>query len=79
MGARSVNTGEVIQPLVGPLAPQGFELEYLHYLGGPTMDPGSIGSIRVMIRAVEAAPDPTGPPLEEELTTQITLRNSPVS
>jgi hypothetical protein len=36
LGARSVNTGEAIQPLVGPLAPQGFELEYLHYLGGPT-------------------------------------------
>jgi hypothetical protein len=79
LGARSVNTGEVIQPLVGPLAPQGFELEYLHHLGGPTMDPGSIGSIRVTIRAVEAAPDPTRPALEEELTTQITLRKSPVS
>ena len=79
LGARSVNTGEVIQPLAGPLAPQGFELEYLHYLGGPTMDPGSIGSIRVTIRAVEATPDPTRPALEEELTTQITLRNSAVS
>jgi hypothetical protein len=78
LGARSVNTGEAIQPLVGPLAPQGFELEYLHHLGGPTMDPGSIGSIRVTIRAVEAAADATRPPLQEELTTQITLRNSPI-
>ena len=79
LGARSVNTGEAIQPLVGPLAPQGFELEYFHYLGGPTMDPGSIGSIRVTIRAVEAAADATRPPLQEELTTQITLRSSPIS
>jgi len=78
LGARSVNTGEAIQPLVGPLAPQGFELEYLHYLGGPTMDPGSIGSIRVTIRALEGAADATRPPLQEELTTQITLRNSPI-
>jgi prepilin-type N-terminal cleavage/methylation domain-containing protein len=79
LGARSVNTGEAIQPLVGPLAPRGFELEYLDHLGGPTMDPSGIGSIRVTIRAVEAAADPTRPPLEEELTTQITLRSSPVS
>ena len=79
LGARSVNTGEAIQPLVGPLAPQGFKVEYLHYLGGPTVDPSSIGSIRVTIRAVEAAPDLTRPALEEELTTQVTLRNSPTS
>ena len=79
LGARSVNTGEAIQPLVGPLAPQGFELEYLDHLGGPTTDRTSIRSIRVKIRAIEAAADATRPPLEEELTTQVALRNPSVS
>ena len=79
LGGRSVNTGEAMQPMVGPLAPQGFELEYMDHLGGPTMDPSGIKSIRVTIRAVEAAADATRPPLEEELTTQIALRNTPIS
>ena len=79
LGARSVNTGETIQPLVGPLAPQGFQLEYLDHLGGPTTDRTGIRSIRVTIRAIEAAADATRPPLEEELTSQVALRNPPVS
>jgi prepilin-type N-terminal cleavage/methylation domain-containing protein len=77
LGARSVNTGEAIQPLVGPLAPAGFRLEYLDRLGAPTIDRTGIRSIRVTIRAIEAAPAATGAPLEEELTTQVALRNSP--
>ena len=75
LGARSVNTGEAIQPLVGPLAPQGFGLEYLDHWGGATTDRTSIRSIRVTIRAIEAAADATRLPLEEELTTQVALRN----
>ena len=79
LGARSVNTGEAIQPLVGPLASDGFRLEYLDALGGPTVDRTRIRSIRVTIRAVEAAADASGPPLTEELTTQVALANSPAS
>jgi hypothetical protein len=79
LGARSVNTGEAIQPLVGPLASDGFRLEYLNALGGPTVDRTRIRSIRVTIRAVEAAADASGPPLTEELTTQVALANSPAS
>ena len=79
LGARSVNTGEAIQPLVGPLASDGFRLEYLDALGGPTVDRTRIKSIRVTIRAVEAAADASGPPLTEELTTQVALANSPAS
>ncbi len=79
LGARSVNTGEAIQPLVGPLASNGFRLEYLDALGGPTVDRTGIKSIRVTIRAIEAAaPDATRLRQEEELTTQVALRNSPV-
>ena len=79
LGARSVNTGEAIQPLVGPLASGGFQLEYLDRVGVPTVDRTGIRSIRFTIRAIEAAADATGPPLDEELTTQVALRNSPVS
>ncbi len=79
LGARSLNTGETIQPLVGPLAANGFQLEYLDRQGDPTTDRTGIRSIRVTVRAIEAAADKTRPPLEEELTTQVTLRHSPVS
>ena len=79
LGARSVNTGEAIQPLIGPLASDGFRLEYLDALDGPTIDRTRIRSIRVTIRAVEAAADASGPPLTEELTTQVALANSPAS
>jgi prepilin-type N-terminal cleavage/methylation domain-containing protein len=79
LGARSVTTGEAIQPLVGPLAREGFRLEYLDRLGAPTIDRTAIRSIRVTIRAIEAAAEATRPLIEEELTTHIALRNSPVS
>jgi prepilin-type N-terminal cleavage/methylation domain-containing protein len=79
LGARAVNTGEAIQPLAGPLTPQGFQLEYLDRLGGPTTDRTGIRSIRVTIRGVEAAPEAARPTLEQELITQIALRNAPAS
>ena len=78
LGARSVNTGETIQPLAGPLAPDGFLLEYLDRQGAPTADRTGIRSVRVTVRAAEAPTDGTDAPLEEELVTQVTLRNSPV-
>lgn len=79
LGARSVNTGEAIQPFAGPLAPGGFQLEYLDREGEATLDRTGIESIRVTVRAIEAAADETHAPLEEELTTRVTLRNSPAS
>ena len=79
LGVRSVNTGEAIQPLAGPLAPGGFQLEYLDREGAPTVDRTGIRSIRVTVRALEPAVEHTRPPLEEELITQVTLRNSAVS
>jgi prepilin-type N-terminal cleavage/methylation domain-containing protein len=79
LGARSVNTGEAIQPLVGPLASDGFQLEYLDGWGGPTIDRTGIRSIRFTIRAIEAGAEGTRPPLEEELTMQVALGHSAVS
>jgi hypothetical protein len=78
LGARSVSGGEVIQPVAGPLADRdGFHLEFLTPAGVPTASPDAVGSIRITVRVsggevrragnVEAA--------DEELTTQVALRN----
>jgi prepilin-type N-terminal cleavage/methylation domain-containing protein len=79
LGARAVNTGEAVQPLAGPLAVRGFGLEYLDGVGRPTTDRTGIRSIRVTIRGVEAAPEAARPRLEQELITQVALRNAPAS
>ena len=78
LGARSVNTGEPIQPVVGPLtAGTGFRLEYLNELGLPTTDASAIKSIKVAIRGtVEAQAGVLDAIPEEELITQVTLRNA---
>ena len=78
LGARSVSSGEAIQPLVGPLLRgSGFRLEYLDAAGQPTADRGSIRSIRIALRGTtEAAGAGTTAPAEEELITQVALRNA---
>ncbi len=78
LGARSVSTGEAIQPLIGPLTDAGgFQLEYLDGSGAPTADRTLIKSIRGKLKAATNAGG-AGPaaPVEEELIAQITLRNS---
>ena len=79
LGARSVNTGEAIQPLVGPLASDGFQLEYLDAGSEPTIDRTGIRSIRFTIRAIQPAADGIGPLRQEELTTQVALGSSDAS
>jgi prepilin-type N-terminal cleavage/methylation domain-containing protein len=71
LGARSVSAGEPIQPVVGPLDDaRGFRLEYLSGAGIPTTDLGSIKSVKVTLRGRMDGR------LEEELVTQVTLRNA---
>lgn len=71
LGARSVSAGESIQPVVGPLDDaRGFRLEYLSDAGAPTTDLTSIKSVKVTLRGrIDGR-------LEEELATQVTLRNA---
>jgi prepilin-type N-terminal cleavage/methylation domain-containing protein len=81
LGARSVSAGESIQPVVGPLTDDnGFRLEYLGNGGAPTSDLTAVKSIRVTIHGIsdEAlnAGGGQGMPIEEEQTTQVTLRNA---
>jgi hypothetical protein len=78
LGARSVSTGEAIQPLVGPLTTgNGFRLEYLDATGTPTIDRTSIKSIRIALRGTtESGGAGNVNPVEEELVTQVALRNA---
>ena len=78
LGARSVSSGEAIQPLVGPLTTgSGFRLEYLDAAGTPVADPTGIRSIRIALRgSAEGGGWGNGAPVEEELRAQVMLRNA---
>jgi len=78
LGARSVSAGEAIQPLVGPLTDgDGFQLEYLDGTGAPTADRTRIRSIRGKLRGTTyALGTGSSNPVQEQLVTQVTLRNS---
>jgi prepilin-type N-terminal cleavage/methylation domain-containing protein len=78
LGGRSVRSGEAIQPLVGPLTNgSGFRLEYLDATGTPAADRTGIKSIRITLRGTtEGGGAGNSIPVEEELITQVTLRNA---
>jgi len=78
LGARSVTSGEAIQPLVGPLTRgSGFRLQYLDAAGWPTADRTSIRSIRIALRGTtEGGGAGNSAPAEEELIAQVALRNA---
>jgi prepilin-type N-terminal cleavage/methylation domain-containing protein len=76
LGARSVSTGEAVQPLLGPLTSgSGFRLEYLDAGGAPTADRTRISAIRVALRgSTDGGGGST--PVDEELIAQAGLRNA---
>jgi prepilin-type N-terminal cleavage/methylation domain-containing protein len=81
LGARSVSAGEAIQPVVGPLTDgNGFRLEYLDGGGSATNDVTAVKSIRVTLRGISEGLVRAGGgqprPVEEELSTQVSLRNA---
>jgi prepilin-type N-terminal cleavage/methylation domain-containing protein len=76
LGARSVSTGEAIQPLLGPLTGgSGFRLEYLDARGAPTADRTRITGSRVALRGSTDGGGGTTP-AAEELIAQAGLRNA---
>lgn len=82
LGARSISAGEAIQPVLGPLVDgNGFQLEYLDAGGVATADVTAIKSIRVTIRgitdaAINAGVEGSPTHVQEQLVTQVALRNS---
>jgi prepilin-type N-terminal cleavage/methylation domain-containing protein len=80
LGARSVSAGETIQPLVGPLTPQGLLLTYQDSAGAPATTAESIRSIGILLRATSSVPirgAGSGSPVRriDSLSTQVSLRN----
>ena len=82
LGARAVSAGEIDpQPMLGPLTGDGFALEYLDSNGNATADLTAIKSIRLTVRGLTedqvraGGSGAMGHP-EEELVTQVLLRNS---
>jgi prepilin-type N-terminal cleavage/methylation domain-containing protein len=80
LGTRSVSTSEAIQPLFGPLTPSdGFRLDYLDATGMPTAALSAIKSIRITVRGLSEGtmwPGIDGEPANEELITQVAMRNA---
>jgi prepilin-type N-terminal cleavage/methylation domain-containing protein len=84
LGARSVSTGEAIQPVLGPLTPgNGLAMEYLDASGNITTDVKAIKSIRVTIRGVTdqkinlgSGSSGTLTSVQDSLVTQVVLRNA---
>ena len=83
LGTASLSGGELIQPVVGPLAGSGLTLEYLDGSGLPVPTPGAVREIRARLvgeteRRVAGAGS-SGPAafVAESLTSHLFLRNPP--
>jgi hypothetical protein len=84
LGAKSVNTGEAFQPVLGPLTDaEGLAFEYLDGAGAVTADRKSVKSIRVTIRgitdqAINGGSGSSGAmsSVQDTLVSQVVLRNA---
>ncbi|MFZ5625017.1 MAG: PilW family protein [Gemmatimonadota bacterium] len=82
LGLRSVSGGGSTQPILGPLAANGFRLVYRDASGNPTTVRSAVRSIEVQVRGVTARPIAGGAGLSgarqvmgDSLTTFLLLRN----
>ena len=76
LGARSVTSGEAIQPVVGPLTEaDGFQLDYLDGDNQPAGNADAVRSVRVTLRTSGPGGSGNGQ-VGEELRTEVALRNS---
>ena len=71
LGARSVSSGETLQPVFGPLAADGFRLEFFGSDGAPTGIPSEVRSIGLLVRAVGS-----DTAVGDSLSTRVLLRNA---
>ena len=70
LGTRSLGTGEVIQPLFGPLSDEdGFRLAYLDRIAKPTARPSAIRSIEISVHGM-------GDGVDALFSTEVALRNA---
>jgi prepilin-type N-terminal cleavage/methylation domain-containing protein len=84
LGAQSVNSGEAIQPVLGPLAAgEGLAFEYLNAAGTAAATKDVIKSVRVTLRGVVDQSTTKGngssgalSNVQDTLVTQVVLRNA---
>lgn len=84
LGSRGISAGETqIQPVLGPLKPNGFELAYLDASDNPTATVADVRTIDVTIRGVTDGMVSNGAGglhiAEDSLVSRVRLRNAPHS
>lgn len=83
VGATSVSGGDVVQPILGPLATDGFRLAYYSGDGTVATTPAAVRQVELtlIVRSERAVAPPgagsANTNLEDTLVTRIALRNAP--
>ncbi|MDH5284455.1 MAG: prepilin-type N-terminal cleavage/methylation domain-containing protein [Gemmatimonadota bacterium] len=84
LGARSVSAGQVLQPVVGPLAATGLSFAYYDSLGNVTGTAANVRQIQVTLRGVseeavrQAGTSSAVQPLQDSVVFRVAVRNSPL-
>jgi prepilin-type N-terminal cleavage/methylation domain-containing protein len=81
LAAQSITAGEALTPVLGPLAANGFGLQYFDSTGAATADNFAIKSVRITVTgltdgAVRTGGSAAAAYVRDTLTTQVLLRNS---
>jgi len=83
VGAASLSGGDAVQPILGPITPAGFRLDYLTGDGTVTTVPAAVRVIRIQViglteRAVaQGGISGANVILQDTLVTRVLLRNAP--
>jgi prepilin-type N-terminal cleavage/methylation domain-containing protein len=83
LGAQSISAGETVQPALGPLTANGFELAYFDVNGNATTNAANVRSMRITLRGVTERPIARGGNVganayvQDSLVARVMLRNAP--
>jgi prepilin-type N-terminal cleavage/methylation domain-containing protein len=83
LGAQSISAGETVQPALGPLTANGFELAYFDVNGNATTNAANVRSMQVTLRGVTERPIARGGNVganayvQDSLVARVMLRNAP--
>ena len=81
LNARSVSSGEAYQPMLGPLAPGGFRLDYFDANGAATAVPANVRTVQVTVisqstTAISGAGTSHQQIATDSVVTRVALRNA---
>lgn len=83
LGAQSLSAGESVQPALGPLTNNGFELAYFDVNGNATTNAANVRSMQITLRGVTERPIARGGNVganayvQDSLVARVMLRNAP--